>query len=159
MGGWSCADAARRVILCWLYGAASLLALVGTWRQNVAYFRPEDGALSGFVLATGRFWVDTVVNPASTSITVDLGLLLLPLFALMIIKSRRLGIPLVWAYIVLGLVVAISATFPLFLIARERRLAARWASTDSFGFTTADASGMLLLSAAAVVFTLWTIAR
>ena len=106
MGGWSCADAARRVILCWLYGAASLLALVGTWRQNVAYFRPEDGALSGFVLATGRFWVDTVVNPASTSITVDLGLLLLPLFALMIIESRRLGIPLVWAYIVLGLVVA-----------------------------------------------------
>ena len=148
-----------RVILCWLYGAASLLALVGTWRQNVAYFRPEDGALSGFVLATGRFWVDTVVNPASTSITVDLGLLLLPIFALKIIESRRLGIPLVWAYIVLGLVVAISAMFPLFLIARERRLAARGASTDSFGFTTADASGMLLLSAAAVVFTLGTIAR
>ena len=108
----------------------------------------------------GRFWVDAVVNPASTSIAVDLGLLLLlPLFALMIIESRRLGIPLVWAYIVLGLVVAISAMFPLFLIARERRLAARGASTDSFGFTTADASGMLLLSAAAVVFTLGTIAR
>jgi uncharacterized protein DUF2834 len=149
-----------RVILCWLYGAASLLALVGTWRQNVAYFRPEDGALLGFVLATGRFWVDTVVNPASTSITVDLGLLLLlPLFALMIIESRRLGIPFVWAYILLGLVVAISATFPLFLIARERRLAARAASTDSPGFTTADASGMLLLTSAAVVFTFWTIAR
>ena len=76
VGRWSCADAARPShSLRWLYGAASLLAL-STWRQNVAYFRPQDGAL------VGSSWRPVGsggprVNPASTSITVDLGLLLL----------------------------------------------------------------------------------
>ncbi len=148
-----------RLVLCWAYAATSLVALVGTWHQNLSYFKPADGALVGFVLATGRFWVDTIVNPASTSITVDLALLLLPLFALMIIESRRLGIPFVWLYIVLGLVVAISAAFPLFLIARERRLAARGEATNDLGFTRPDAVGLLGLSAAAAVFTLFTLGR
>lgn len=33
------------------------------------------------------------------------------------------GIPYVWAYILGGMLIAISVTFPLFLIARERKLA------------------------------------
>ena len=114
-----------RVFLCWMYAAAAIMAMVGTWRQNVAYLRAEEGLVSGFVLATLRFWPDTLATPASTSITIDLGLLLLPVCALMIIESRRLAIRFVWAYIVLGLLIAISVTFPLFLIARERRLATR----------------------------------
>jgi uncharacterized protein DUF2834 len=40
----------------------------------------------------------------------DLGLLLLPLFTLMIIESRRLAIRFVWVDIVLGLLVAITVT-------------------------------------------------
>jgi len=74
----------------------ALVAFAGTWSQNLSYFRPEDGLLPGFVRATARFWPETLATPASTSITVDLGLLLLPLFALMIIESRRLAIRFVW---------------------------------------------------------------
>jgi Gpi18-like mannosyltransferase len=145
--------------LCIAYAAVALLALIGTWSQNVAYFRTEDGWLLGFVLATGRFWVETLATPASTSITVDLGLLLLPLCALMIIEARRLGIRFVWLYIVLGLLVAISVTFPLFLIAREQRLAARGEASEEVGIGGADAVGLLVLGAAMVAFTLWTVAR
>jgi len=86
-----------RQLLCGGYALIALVALVGTWSQNVAYFRPEEGAILGFGLATARFWPETFATPASTSITVDLGLLLLPLFTLMIIESRRLAIRFVWA--------------------------------------------------------------
>jgi hypothetical protein len=58
--------------LCIVYGVIALLALVGTWSQNVAYFRADEGAAVGFVLATVRFWSDTFATPASTSITIDL---------------------------------------------------------------------------------------
>jgi len=40
----------------------------------------------------------------------------------MVAEARRLGIRFVWIYVVLGLLIAISVTAPLFLVARERRL-------------------------------------
>ncbi len=148
-----------RLVLCPLYGAIALLALIGTWHQNVSYLRPDEGPLTGFVLATGRFWLDTLATPASTSITVDLALLCLPLFVLMVIEARRLTIRFVWVYIVLGLLVAISVTFPLFLIARERRLAAQGEGAGDFGLASLDTAGLLTLGAAAAGFTLWTVVR
>jgi hypothetical protein len=148
-----------RRLLCWAYAAISLVALAGTWRQNLAYFRPGEGWVVGFALATVRFWSETLATPASTSITIDLGLLLLPVFALMVIESRRLAIRFVWIYIVLGILVAISATFPLFLIARERRLAARGEVATDLGITPLDRLGLAALAAAMGVFTLWTLVR
>ena len=146
-----------RRILCLAYAATAVLALVGTWHQNLSYFRAEDGWLVGFVLATGRFWSETLATPASTSITVDLGLLLLPLIALMLIEARRLEIPFVWLYVVLGFLVAISVTFPLFLIARERRLAARGEAADELPLARSDVYVLLGIGAAMVLFTLWTV--
>jgi len=148
-----------RRLLCWFYGVTSLVALVGTWHQNGAYFRTEDGPLVGFALATARFWPATLVTPASTSITVDIGMLLLPLCALMIIESRRLSIRFVWLYIVLGLLVTISATFPLFLIARERRLAARGEATRDLGIAPLDALGFAVIALTMFAFALWTLVR
>jgi len=110
--------------LCIVYGVLALVALVGTWSQNVAYFRPDEGALAGFVLATVRFWPDTFATPASTSITIDLLLFFLAAAVFMVLEARKLGIRWVWAYVIFGVLIAISVTFPLFLIARERRLAA-----------------------------------
>jgi len=110
--------------LCIVYGVIALAALVGTWSQNVAYFREDEGPVVGFVLATVRFWSDTFATAASTSITIDLMLFFVAAAIFMVLESRRLGIRWVWAYVVLGLLIAISVTFPLFLIARERRLAA-----------------------------------
>ena len=40
----------------------------------------------------------------------------------MVIEARRLGVKYVWAYIIGGFLIAISVTFPLFLLARELRL-------------------------------------
>ena len=128
-----------RRILCLVYAAIAFLALVGTWHQNLSYLRSDEGWLVGFAMATGRFWPATLATPASTSITVDLGLLLLPLFALMVIESRRLAIRFVWLYLILGVLVAISVTLPLFLIARERRLAARGEASEELGLTRPDA--------------------
>ena len=116
-------SSARRS-LCIAYGVIALLALVGTWSQNVAYFRAGEGPVVGFVMATARFWPDTFATPASRSITIDLFLFFAAAAVFMVLEARRLGIRWVWAYVVLGVLIAISVTFPLFLIARERRLAA-----------------------------------
>src|SRR5262245_56527347 len=142
-----------RQLLCLAYGFVALLALAGTWSQNVAYFDAKDGPAAGFALATGRFWLDTLATPASTSITVDLVLLCLPLFALMVLEARRLGIRFVWLYVVFGMLIAISVTFPLFLIARERRIAERAEAAEALGFTRPDVAALLALGAALTVFT------
>jgi Gpi18-like mannosyltransferase len=137
----------------------ALLALVATWSQNLSYFLPEDGWFAGFVLATARFWPATLATPASTSITVDLLLLLIPLTALMVIEARRIELRFVWLYVVLGALVAISVTFPLFLIAREMRLAARGEASESLGLDRADSLVLLVLGVAIAIFSVWTLGR
>jgi hypothetical protein len=147
-----------RRLLCLAYGLVALLALVGTWSQNVSYFHADDG-LAGFALATSRFWPDTLTTPASVSVTVDLGLFLLAATVWMVLEARRLGVRFVWLYVVLGLLIAISVTFPLFLIARERRLFARDESIDDLGITPGDTVGLAALALSATIFTLWTVGR
>ena len=144
-----------RTLVCIAYALTAHVAFVGTWSQNVAYFRPDDG-LAGFALATARFWPDTLTTPASVSVTVDLGLFFLAAALFMVLEARRLGIRFVWVYVVLGLLVAISVTFPLFLIARERRLAADGTAT-AVGLSSGDAVGLASLGAVAAAFTLWTV--
>ena len=148
-----------RLLLCLAYLAAAVLAMFGTWTQNVAYIRPEEGSVLGFIYATGRFWPETLVTPASTSITVDLAVLLLPLIAFMVIEARRLGIRFVWLYVALGFLVAISVTFPLFLIAREWRLAKAGEASADLGLSRGDWIATGVISAATVGLTLWTILR
>ena len=109
---------------CIVYGVMAVVALVGTWSQNLAYFRADEGVIGGFVLATLRFWPATLATPASTSITIDLLVFFAAASVFMVREARRLEIRWVWAYVVLGVLIAISVTFPLFMIARERRLAA-----------------------------------
>ena len=148
-----------RLLLCWVYGAIALLALIGTWSQNVSYFHREDGWLLGFALATGRFWPETLATPASTSITVDLGLFFLAAAIFMVVEARRLDIRLPWLYVILGLLVAISVTFPLFLIARERRLGAQPDVAAERGLSLGDWIGLAVCGGASAIFSLWTIGR
>jgi hypothetical protein len=109
----------QRRYLCAAYGAIALAALIATWSQNLAYFTgPAD-----LIPALGLFLQDTTVNPAARSITADIGLFFLAAAIFMVIEARKHGIPFVWAYIAGGLFIAISVTFPLFLIARELKLA------------------------------------
>lgn len=108
----------NRRILSGVYATIAAVALVTTWSQNLAYLHSPGGFLTSFLQ-------DLKVNAAARSITVDIVLFFLAAAVFMVLEARRLGIPYVWAYIVGGMLIAISVTFPLFLIARERRLAAR----------------------------------
>jgi hypothetical protein len=148
-----------RQLLCAAYAAIAVLALIGTWSQNVAYLRPDEGPLRGFVMATARFWPATLATPASTSITVDLALFFLAAAVLMVIEARRLAIRWVWLYILFGLLVAISVTFPLFLIARERRLAALGSASDAAGLSGADLAALVGLGGMTAAITAWTLGQ
>lgn len=104
-------------VLSAVYAAIALGALVATWSQNIRFFRQEDnGGLGGFL-------ADAWANPAAASLSNDLMFLAVAAAVLMVVESRRLGIPHVWAYLLFSLLIAVSVTFPLFLLARQRRLA------------------------------------
>lgn len=77
-----------------VYAAVAALALVATWHQNVAYLGAGN-PLTG----TMRFWKETLVTPASVSITVDLFLFGLAIAVWMVVEARRLGIRFVWIYV------------------------------------------------------------
>jgi hypothetical protein len=125
----------------------------------VSYFHPGEGPIRGFVLATGRFWAETLATPASISITVDLALFFLAAAVLMVVEARRLAIRWVWLYVLFGFLVAISVTFPLFLIARERRLAARREAAGDLGLTAGDLAALVGFGGATAAVTLWTLGR
>ena len=105
-------------LLCAFYAVVALVALYGTWSQNLAYFGP--GAAGG-----ASFLADLRVNPASRSISIDIGFFLLAAAAFMVFEARRIGQRFVWIYIAFGFAIAISVTFPLFLLGRELRMASQ----------------------------------
>lgn len=129
-------------LLVTFYSILALIALVATWGQNVAYF----GAVGDTLGAFARFIEDTRANPASRSITVDIGLFLLAASAFMVIEARRLGVRFVWLYLAAGFLIAISVAFPLFMIAREFRLA-RGGAEASWRLTAVDVFGLAVVTA------------
>jgi hypothetical protein len=101
--------------LCAVYAVISIAALIATWSQNAAYFDNPAGFLLDFLN-------DSRVTPASRSLTVDIVLFFLAAGILMVVEARKHGVKFVWLYILGGFAIAISVTFPLFLIAREMRI-------------------------------------
>ncbi len=132
-----------RKVLCIVYAAISLVALIATWSQNILFFR-GGGSFLGF-------WEATKSNPASRSITVDIALLLLAVAILMVIEARRLGVKYVWAYILGGFLIAISVTFPLFLLARELRLE----KSDATQLRNVDSILLGVLAGFTLAITVW----
>src|SRR5690242_9389219 len=108
---------ASRKVLCVIYGAIAVAALIATWTQNVAYF--DDPAR--FV---PDFLNDLKVTPASRSGTADILLLTLAVVILMVIEARKYDVKFVWLYVAGAFAIAIAVAFPLFLIARELRMGA-----------------------------------
>jgi hypothetical protein len=145
--------ARHRQYLCAFYAVVATVALIATWGQNLAYFH-GIGSPAAFLGAFTTFVLETWANPATRSITVDLLLLCLAGMTFMILEARRLGIRFVWAYIVLGFLVAISVTFPLFMIARERHLAWHEGGGEGDGeaapLALADGLGLAVLTATVV---------
>lgn len=131
-------------VLCAAYAAIAVAAVIATWSQNLAYAGHGADLLR-------VFWEDTKANPASRSITADIALFLLAAAILMVVEARKHGVKFVWAYILGGFLVAISVTFPLFLIAREVRLS----RTDATRLSTTDTVGLAVLAVAVAAFTIW----
>jgi len=129
-----------RQILCIFYASVSLTALIMTWSQNLLYFTGPSP--QGF----GQYILDLKVNGAARSFTVDIGLFLLAAAGLMVVEARKLGVRFVWAYVILGFAIAISVTFPLFLIAREMRLAKTEATPSDVKLTTSDILGLAVIT-------------
>ena len=140
-----------RKTLCVIYAAIALAALVGTWGNNVAYLN------LGFAGANQAFWTDTFVNAASRSITVDLFFLGLAVFVWMVFEARRLGMRLVWLYLLFGMLVAISVTVPIFLLNRERALAAKEPGSAAGTLGVPDVIGLALVSVVIVAHAVVTL--
>lgn len=134
-----------RKLLCITYAAIAVGALVATWSQNLAYMSSGSQAL----MAT--FWQDTRVNPASRSITADIALFMLAAVFFMVVEARRHQIRWVWAYVIGGMFTAISFTFPLFLIARERKMAA----SETPDLPILDKVLLNIFAVAVIAFTVW----
>jgi len=139
-----------------IYLAIAALALVGTWRQNLAFMAdPAVGFANGFV----AFWPALLVNRATISITVDIFVFALAAVIWMVLEARRLGMKGVWLYFFFGMTIAISVTFPLFLAARERRLAALGAADTEPRPSASDRAGLVVLGLSVAAFTLWCTLR
>ena len=97
--------------LCWVHGFVALVALVGTQWALVAFMNSDEnlGAI--------------VDGPAATFLTIDLLAVAVAATVFMVAEGRRIGLPWLWAYVVLVFAVAVSVAFPLFLIGRTRHLA------------------------------------
>ena len=133
-----------RKVLCVVYGAIAAAALIATWSQNLAYFDKP----ARFVL---DFLNDSKVTPASRSLTVDILLFFLAAMILMVIEARKHGVKFVWLYIVGGFAIAISVTFPLFLIARELRMGA----SDAPRLHTTDTILLAVVAVLVAGLTIW----
>jgi hypothetical protein len=130
----------------------ALFALYGTWSQNLAYF--GDG---GGPAVFGKFVLDAKVNPASRSLGVDIAVTFYAASVFMVIEARKLGVRFVWGYILLGLLIAISVTFPLFLVAREMKLARGAAAAPGKDPQVLDLVGLAVLAAVTVGLSLFVI--
>jgi hypothetical protein len=129
-----------RKTLCVVYALIGLAALVGTWGNNLNYLG------LGFTNANVRFWLDTLANPASRSITVDVFFFALAATVWLLLEARRLGMRGAWWYVLLSLLVAVSFAFPMFLIHRERTLAKLDAAAPAGSLKPADVAGLLALA-------------
>jgi hypothetical protein len=137
-----------------IYVAIAVLALVATWRQNIGFLlEGERGVAGGLV----DFWPALLANRATTSITVDIFLFGLAAVLWMVSEARRHQIRHVWLYVLLSFAIAISVTFPMFLAAREHRLASLGETPGKL--EARDLLGLAVLAAAIVGFSLYSLVR
>jgi hypothetical protein len=104
-------------ILCAIYAIIAVIALIATWSNNLAFMAQPGG------LDLGNWYAALYSNYAAASFMNDLFLLGIAGCVFIVVEGRRLHVRYYWAYILLSGPTAISFTFPLFLIARERAIA------------------------------------
>jgi hypothetical protein len=104
-------------LLCALYAVVAVVALFATWVNNIAFMRnPENWQISS--------WYNALyANYAAASFINDLFALCIAVSIFMVVEGIRLKIRFYWLYIALSGLTAISFTFPLFMIARQIKIA------------------------------------
>jgi Terpene cyclase DEP1 len=104
-------------ILCTIYAIIAVVALFATWVNNIAFMRdPENWQLAS--------WYNALyANYAAASFINDLFALGIAVCVFMVVEGMRLKIRFFWLYILLSGLTAISFTFPLFMIARQFKIA------------------------------------
>lgn len=142
-----------RKTLCVVYALLGVAALIGCWSNNIHYLG------GGFVAANVRFWQETLVNPASRSITIDLLFLSLAAIIWMLLEARRLSMSGAWLYVLAGAFIAISAAFPAFLLHRELVLARRDGASSAGTLSSADILGIALLGLLVLAYTFVALGR
>lgn len=143
-----------RTSLCACYAVIGLLAFIGTWGNIITPLQQQ-----GFIQGTLQFWQDVLVNESSRFITIDTLFLSLSVVVWMTLEANRLKIPGLWIYVLFGLFVAISLAVPLFLIHRERRLAALDPNSSAGTVRTLDVIALSLLAIAFTSFGIHTLMR
>jgi hypothetical protein len=120
--------------------------MIATWSQNLQY--------TGSNVASA-FLADLTATPGARSITVDIMLFTLSVAILMVAEARKHHVKFVWAYIVGSAVTAISVTFPLFLIAREVKIA----KTDPTQLRSGDSVALAVFGALVAASVIWVDVR
>lgn len=139
--------------LCAAYALTGLVCLAGTWGNNVHYLQ------LGFVEANARFWQETLVNPASRSITVDILCLGIAAITWMVLEARRLSMRGAWLWVLFGVFVALGAAFPWFLVHREVTLARRGEAGSAGTLSATDIAGIGLIGTAVLAYTFAALVR
>jgi hypothetical protein len=104
-----------------IYLALALVGLVGTWTFNVIAIVEKRDFLGE--------WFGS--GPSVNSLGVDLAVVAVAVIVFMLVEGRRLGMRGLAIYVLLVPFVALAFAFPLFLSARERRLAGERAERAS----------------------------
>ncbi len=107
----------------WIYGVLAIVGLVATGYFNLQFASEQGGFSAGAFIAGGY------ANPAAGSLTSDLMVAVLAFLVWILTEARRLEMPRVWIYVILTFGLAFAVSFPLFLLMRERHLAARAQAT------------------------------
>lgn len=139
----------KRKALCVSYALIAILAFIGTWGQNLVNLH------YGFWGSQAKIWRDSLINPAARANTVDLACFGLAVFIWMLLEAQRLNLKGIWIYALFFMIAGISVSVPIFLINRERALAARDGSPIAGSMTKANFAGLIAGSLVVVGYTCW----
>jgi len=132
-------------VRCGVYALFAAIGLVVTWTQSIAYTH------GSFIDYQRDFWTDTKATAASRTMTAELLVVGAAIIILCVTEGRRWGVRFVWLYALGSLLIGVSVGVPLFLIARERRMAA----VDAPPTTPADSVLLTLLCIGLTSLALW----
>lgn len=100
-----------------LYALLAIAGLVATWYFNLRFIAESGGAFSVVEFVRAGY-----ANSAASSLSNDLLIGTLAFLVFSFAEARRLEMRHWWVFPVLTFGVAFACAFPLFLLARERRL-------------------------------------